>query len=369
MKQYLDLMSKILSEGHDHADRTGAGRRSIFGTDMRFKLSEGFPLVTTRFISTKAMIHELLWFIAGDTNTKNLEKAGVKIWSPWAVTREDVEAFVTKHAETFKLYGGFKEDIPVPVVVDELLQRFEGKIGPMYGSVWRNAPQANNLSIFRPLPELADIASDKLAFYKKEYESHMEEIGEDVSFEQFAGVQYLQTVDQLNELVVGLKRDPYSARHVVTAWEPTFVPVPGCTSQENVMFGLGSLAACHMSFQCFVRPPENEGGKKRLSLRMMQRSCDFPVGVPFNIAQYALLLSMLAHVTDMEADEFIWSGGDTHIYLNQLDQVKDQLSRTPKALPKLWLNPEVKDLFAFKFSDIRIEGYEYHEPIRYAVNV
>ena len=373
MQQYLDTLKKIMTEGVLTDDRTGVGRIRIFGTQQRYNLKDGFPLVTTRKIFTRGMIEELLWFIRGSANNNELKDKNVNIWNHWAVAEEDVVKFLQK-------YHGVTDPEQVKSIVSGEANAVLGSIGPMYGAMWRNAPRGP-VSPVAPKPTLADIPSDKLKSYKEFFAKYgdnpLDEQGNVVTFEDFAVTNYMQTVDQLQELVIGLKRDPYGSRHVVTAWIPEFVPIPGIGPQENVILGRGALAPCHAIFQCFALPPEVEGDKPRLSLQMMQRSVDETIGKPYNIAQYSLLLAMLAHVTDMEAYEFIHIGGDSHIYKNHLEKynpelkegVETQLTREPLTLPTLWLNPEVKDLFAFTVDDIKILDYQHHSDIKYPIAV
>lgn len=252
MKQYLELMDHIMKNGADKTDRTGTGTRSIFGHQMRFDLNEGFPLCTTKKLHLKSIIHELIWFLNGDTNIKYLTDNGVKIWNEWA---------------------------------DE-----NGDLGPVYGSQWRSWPTPNG--------------------------GH---------------------IDQISQIIHQLTHSPDSRRIIVSAWN---------VAEINNM----KLPPCHCLFQFYVA----EG---KLSCQLYQRSCDTFLGVPFNIASYALLTMMVAQVTGLALGEFIWTGGDTHIYNNHFEQVETQLTRTPKALPKMKLNPEVKDIFSFKYEDFTLENY------------
>jgi thymidylate synthase len=259
MKQYLDLLRDITENGEDKGDRTGTGTRSIFGTKMSFDLADGFPLVTTKKIYTKAVIHELLWFLSGSTNIKYLQENNVKIWDEWA---------------------------------DE-----DGNLGPVYGKQWRD----------------------------------------------FGGV------DQVTKVIEDIKNNPNSRRHIISAWN-----VP----EVNKM----ALPPCH----CFYQFNVYDG---KLDLQMYQRSCDSLLGVPFNIASYALLLMMIAQVTGLEARKFIWIGGDTHIYNNHKEQVATQLTREPFPLPTMKLNPEVKDIFEFKYEDFDLQNYQSHESIKAPIAV
>jgi thymidylate synthase len=264
MKQYLDLMRHVLEHGHPKTDRTGTGTLSTFGWQMRFDLGSGFPLLTTKKLHTRSIIHELLWFLQGDTNIRYLKENGVSIWDDWADAN--------------------------------------GDLGPVYGKQWRHWQTADGRSI-----------------------------------------------DQIAKLVEGLKRSPDSRRHLVSAWNPGEV--------EGM-----ALPPCHALFQLYV-------AGDRLSCQLYQRSADIFLGVPFNIASYALLTLMLAQVCGFRPGEFIWTGGDCHLYLNHLDQARLQLSREPRALPTMTLNPRVTDLFAFRFEDFALTGYDPHPHIKADVAV
>ena len=264
MKQYLSLLQHILTEGTQKSDRTGTGTISTFGYQMRFDLSEGFPLITTKKLHLKSIIHELLWFLKGDTNVAYLQEHGVRIWNEWA---------------------------------DE-----HGDLGPVYGAQWRR-------------------------------------------WKGYGG----ETIDQIKEVIGEIKHNPNSRRLIVTAWN---------VAEISDM----ALAPCHCLMQFYV----SEG---KLSLQLYQRSADVFLGVPFNIASYALLLMMIAQVTNLEVGEFIHSFGDVHIYLNHLEQVKEQLSRTPRKLPKMRINPEVKSINEFKFEDFSLEDYDPHPHIAGQVSI
>ena len=264
MQQYLDLMRHVLEHGHGKSDRTGTGTLSVFGHQMRFDLAAGFPLLTTKKLHLRSIIHELLWFLAGDTNIAYLKANGVSIWNEWA---------------------------------DE-----NGDLGPVYGHQWRHWPARDG--------------------------------GE---------------IDQIRQLVEGLKRNPDSRRHLVSAWNPADV--------DRM-----ALPPCHALFQFYVA-----GG--RLSCQLYQRSADIFLGVPFNIASYALLTLMVAQVCGFKPGDFVWTGGDCHLYQNHLEQARLQLSRTPKPLPTLRINPDVTDLFAFRFEDFTLEGYDPHPHISAPVAV
>lgn len=264
MKQYLDLMRHVLEHGTRKTDRTGTGTLSVFAWQMRFDLQAGFPLLTTKKLHTRSIIHELLWFLQGDTNIRYLKDNGVSIWDDWA---------------------------------DE-----HGDLGPVYGKQWRRWETADG-----------------------------------------------QTVDQITQLIDGLKRNPDSRRHLVSAWNPGEV-------QDM------ALPPCHALFQFYVA----DGA---LSCQLYQRSADIFLGVPFNIASYALLTLMVAQVCGLRPGEFVWTGGDCHLYLNHLEQARLQLEREPRALPRMALNPDVSDIFAFRFEDFTLSDYNPHPHIKAEVAV
>lgn len=264
MKQYLDLLSHIMEQGVAKEDRTGTGTRSVFGYQMRFDLSKGFPLVTTKKLHLKSIIHELLWFLKGDTNVKYLQENGVRIWNEWA---------------------------------DE-----DGGLGHIYGYQWRSWPDYNG--------------------------GH---------------------IDQIKEVIDTIKNNPDSRRIIVSAWN--------VADLSNM-----NLPPCHAFFQFYV-------ANGRLSLQLYQRSADSFLGVPFNIASYALLLMMVAQVTGLEAGEFVHTLGDAHIYNDHFEQVKEQLSREPRQLPKMLINPDVKDIFKFKYDDFTLTDYDPHPHIKGKVSV
>jgi len=274
MKQYLDLVSHVLETGNEKGDRTGTGTKSVFGHQMRFDLSEGFPMVTTKKLHLKSIIYELLWFLKGDTNTDYLTENGVKIWNAWA---------------------------------DE-----NGDLGPVYGQQWRNW---NN-----------------------------------------------DEIDQITEVIETLKTNPNSRRMLVSAWNPSVLPDTSKSFSENVANNKAALPPCHAFFQFYV----SDG---KLSCQLYQRSADIFLGVPFNIASYALLTMMMAQVCGYEAGEFIHTFGDAHIYSNHIEQVETQLSRELRPLPKMKLNPEIKNIFDFTFEDFTLEGYDPHPHIKGAVAV
>ncbi len=277
MDAYHQLLQRILDEGVRREDRTGTGTVSIFGHQMRFDLSDGMPLVTTKKLHLRSIIHELLWFLQGDTNVRALQAVGVSIWDEWAAE--------------------------------------DGSLGPLYGAQWRAWPTARG-----------------------------------------------ESIDQLNDVVDQLKARPNSRRHVVSAWNPADLPDERVSPQENVAQGRMALAPCHCLFQFYV-------ADGRLSCQLYQRSADCFLGVPFNIASYALLTYMVAQVVDLEPGEFIHTFGDAHIYLNHLDQVHEQLSRTPRALPTLSLNPNRRRLEDFVYDDFELVGYDPHPAIKAPIAV
>jgi len=264
MKQYLELLDHVLKTGIKKGDRTGTGTISVFGYQMRFDLAGGFPLLTTKRMHLKSIIHELLWFISGDTNIKYLKDNGVRIWNEWA---------------------------------DE-----DGNLGPVYGSQWRSWPSADG-----------------------------------------------RKIDQLKEVVDGIKETPDSRRLIVSAWNP---------GELDKM----ALPPCHLLFQFYVA----EG---KLSCQLYQRSCDIFLGVPFNIASYALLTMMVAHVTGLRPGDFVHTLGDAHIYLNHIEQVKLQLTRDPYPLPSMIVNPSVDDLFKFRYEDFTLRDYVSHPHIKGEISV
>ena len=264
MKQYLNLLNRILTEGTTKTDRTGTGTISVFGHQMRFNMEDGFPLLTTKKLHLKSIIHELIWFLQGDTNVKYLQENGVRIWNEWA---------------------------------DE-----KGDLGPVYGHQWRSWPDYDG-----------------------------------------------GTIDQIQNVVDLIRHHPDSRRMIVSAWN---------VAEVKDM----ALPPCHTLFQFYV-------ANGKLSLQLYQRSADTFLGVPFNIASYALLLQMMAQVTGLKVGEFIHTTGDTHLYLNHIEQAKLQLTREPRPLPKMLLNPDVKDIFSFKYEDFQLEGYDPWPHIKAEVSV
>lgn len=288
MKPYLDLCQYVLTHGKKKMDRTGTGTLSVFGYQMRYDLSDGFPLLTTKKVHLKSIIHELLWFIQGDTNIKYLVDHDVKIWNDWPYKSYQ------NHSD---YQGESMAEFVDKIKNDAEFARIHGDLGPVYGAQWRN----------------------------------------------FNGVDQLQFI--LNEI----KTNPHSRRMILSAWNPAEI--------KDM-----ALPPCHTLIQFYV-----ENGE--ISLQLYQRSADIFLGVPFNIASYALLLLMVAQVTNLKPKTFVHTLGDSHIYLNHLDQVKLQLERTPKKRPFMWINPEVKSLFDFKFEDFRLEDYHPDKAIKGEVSV
>lgn len=264
MKQYLDLLRHVLENGDSKSDRTGTGTRAVFGYQMRFDLGQGFPIVTTKKIHLKSVIHELLWFLRGDSNVRYLQENGVRIWNEWA---------------------------------DE-----EGELGPVYGVQWRSWRGADG-----------------------------------------------QVVDQISRVIAQIREEPYSRRHIVSAWNPAEI--------EQM-----ALPPCHMMFQFHVA----EG---RLSCQLYQRSADVFLGVPFNISSYALLTLMVAQVTGLQPGDFVHTFGDAHLYKNHLEQARLQLSREPYPLPAMNLNPDVDDMFGFRYDDFELTNYQFHPHIKAEIAV
>ena len=292
MKAYHELIERVLAEGVKKEDRTGTGTVSVFGHQMRFNLQEGFPLMTTKKLHLKSILHELIWFIRGETNIRYLCQHGVRIWDDWPYAKykasadfqgEDIRAFAARVAE------------------DAAFAAQWGELGPVYGHQWRSWPGPNG------------------------------------------------AVDQLKQVLEDLRKNPDSRRHIVSAWNPGYIDQM-------------ALPPCHAFFQFYVA-----GGK--LSCQLYQRSADIFLGVPFNIASYALLVHFMARDLGLEVGDFVHTLGDAHIYSNHLDQVKLQISREPRALPSLWLNPEVTSLFDFAYDDVRLDGYDPHPHIAGAVAV
>lgn len=370
MQQHLDLMQKILDKGHDHSDRTGIGRRSLFGEQLRFNLEDGFPLTTTREINTRAIIEELLWFISGSSDNTELKEKNVGIWSKWTVTPEDVQNFLVKYQDKMQGDLGNQEEAKA------YLEAKIGSVGHMYGEAWRNVPSLIAHALW-PEQKIEDAAPDKVAKITEDWNALGVFITNNPSIletqqvptkEEFFQTKLAENVDQLNDVLINLRDRPYSSRHVVSAWIPQWIPFETLSPTENVLLEKGALAPCHTLFQFFVTPPKEEG-RPKLSLQLYLRSSDVPVGLSFNIAQYAILLSMVAQVSNMDAYELIIAFGDCHIYQDQIELVKEQLSRQPLPLPTLWLNPEKTSLWDITADDIAINDYHHHAAIKYPVAV
>ncbi len=272
MKQYLDLMRHVLEHGHKKSDRTGTGTISVFGYQMRFDLSQGFPLVTTKKCHLRSIIHELLWFLKGDTNIQYLKDNKVTIWDEWATE--------------------------------------QGDLGPVYGAQWRSWQTPDG-----------------------------------------------RMIDQISQLIHDIKTNPDSRRLIVSGWNPAVLPDTKFSPKENAAMGKQALPPCHTLFQFYV----HDG---KLSCQLYQRSADIFLGVPFNIASYALLTMMVAQVCDLTPGDFVHTFGDAHLYLNHLEQVELQLSRTPHPLPQMKLNPAIKDIFAFGIDDFELVNYLAHPAIK-----
>lgn len=277
MKAYLNLMRDILENGAAKGDRTGTGTLSVFGRQIRFDLSEGFPLVTTKKLHLRSIIHELLWFLNGDTNIRYLNDNGVTIWDEWAAE--------------------------------------DGALGPIYGAQWRSWPMKDG-----------------------------------------------GTIDQISRLIEALKQNPNSRRHIISAWNVEYLPDESLSPQENVKQGRMALAACHTLFQFYV-------ANNRLSCMLMARSQDYLLGTPFNIASYALLTHMIAQQCDLNVGDFVWTGGDVHLYSNHLEQAKLQLSREPRPLPKLIIKRRPASIFEYRYDDFEIIGYDPHPAIKAPIAV
>lgn len=282
MKQYHDCLKYVYENGIDKMDRTGTGTRSVFGYDMRFNLKDGFPAITTKKLLWNAVVHELLWFIKGDTNIKYLTDNNVNIWNGWATE--------------------------------------SGDLGPVYGKMWRSWPKTDG-----------------------------------------------GTIDQLKEVIDQLKHNPDSRRMIVSAWNPEFLPDPMLSPKVNAEIGMQALPPCHTLFQFYSA--EHRDGKRYLSCKLVQRSADLFLGIPFNIASYALLAHLVAQITNHHVGDLIMSLGDAHIYSNHFDQVQEQLKREPYPLPTLELNKNIKNIDDFTFDDIKLVNYKHHPFIKANVSI
>ena len=353
MKKHLDLLKEILATGVNLPDRTGAGRRKVFGRQLRFNLQEGFPLPTTRQMFTGTLIKETLWFLTGSCSNKDLRDKGVSIWNQWELTDEYLDRFLDILVAEEFLYR-----------VKETNKRVKSKVLDKF--LWfLYHLTSNDATYLFEEPSRAGVNIRTHASLNNRINSIGRMYGAIWRGKGTEGDRVGR--DQIAELVYNLKNDPYGSRHCVSAWDPESAALPDFSPEENVLLGFGCLTACHCFFQCIVIPNEATG-KNQLSLALNIRSSDTPVGLSYNIAQYALLTHMLAQVSDMEVGDLVINLGDAHIYFNQIETAKIHVQREPLPLPSLWLNPEIKNIDDFKFDDIRIENYQYHEKLDYKVN-
>lgn len=393
MKQYLETIRYVTNNGVMRAnDRTGKGRHSVFSPpDEIYDLSEGFPLTTLRAVNPDAMIDELLWFISGSTSVENLKFKF--FWQKWVPTTQDLldfckrhgieshEAYEVKDTETGELVG-FGRGLTKKG--EELAPRI-GTIGNLYGVSWRKAP--GPVGDFLPARKMADLPKDlleKFITYGPDDKPTMSVDGlidyldspesEDGMTEELKTTlrasilkAYWSNYDQLNELVYKIKTTPVSSRLRVSAYLTNYMAFEEFSPQENTLDGRACLTPCHTFFQCYVHTPKEEGGRGKLDLKLTLTSSDILVGRVYNIAQYALLLSMLAQVTGLDVGRLIISTGDAHIYGNQFEALETIINREPKQSPTLWLNPEVKSIFDFTADDIRIENYDPHPEVKVPV--
>lgn len=379
MKQYLDLAKDILKNGFKHPDRTGNGRISVHGRMMRFNLQEGFPLLTTKKVHLRGIMEELFWFLRGSVDNSELTEKKVSIWNEWAVTETDIDKFISKLP--IEEYLSPEEEVTDEKlsnvrkqIKEQLSQETLNSIGNLYGRAWRNIPY--DPSVKFPIDYDWYKHYSKLLSDKKQAVDDIlaiagttaEEVDK-VTLCNAIGQATNYMTDQIAEVIHTLKTDPHSARIIVSAWNPAWVPFSGVSPQENAILGKGSLAACHAFFQFHVSPPKVEGGKQRLTCQILIRSWDYCLGAPYNIASYAALTMMIAQVVGMEANELIVVSGDTHIYKNHVNIIKEQLTRIPRQLPILKINPEVTDILAFKWEDFTLEGYDPHPKIDYPIAI
>ena len=302
MEQYLDLLARVREHGTRKDDRTGTGTLSVFGHQMRFDLAQGFPMVTTKKLHLKSIIHELIWFLGGDTSLSYLKKHGVRIWDEWAIPGKRPDGL---------------DDVKNVLELDPYLH-----LGPVYGKQWRSWT----------------------GFESERYRRDSEIEGDSVD-----PAKYVKVVDQIAVAVATLKKNPDSRRIIVSAWNPVDIPEM-------------ALAPCHCLFQFYV-------ADGKLSCQLYQRSADIFLGVPFNIASYALLTMMMAQVTGLKPGDFVHTFGDAHLYLNHLEQADLQLARAPRPLPKMEIMPDVRDIFDFRFEDFALSGYDPHPHISAPVAV
>lgn len=312
MKQYLELLKDIRDNGEVKGDRTGTGTKSVFGRQVRYDLADGFPAVTTKKLYFRSVVHELLWFLKGTGNIEYLAQNNVHIWDEWPYKHyleKTGQEVPDSSSEQWK--SGIKEFIG-KIATDHSFAEQWGDLGPVYGVQWRKWPDGKG-----------------------------------------------GTIDQIQQAIDTIKNNPNSRRNIVSAWN---------VAEIDDIAAAGGLPPCHTLFQLNVRSGQN-GEKDKLDLHLYQRSADTFLGVPFNIASYALLLSMLAQATDKQPGEFVHTLADTHIYLNHLEQVDEQLSHQPLPLPQLWLNPEITNINDFTFDDIRLENYQSHPAIKAPIAV
>jgi thymidylate synthase len=369
MRDYLTLGQKILRDGYDHPDRTRIGRRSLFSESLRFNLAEGFPLVSTRHINFDAVVHELLWFIAGNNDIRALKNNGVNFWNHWAVTDQDIDSFIDGYIMPF--FNHELDRTLFDTSCKRMLTDRLATIGMLYGPVWRRLPVTDStfrLGAFLPKITEAVIATDHRAEWANDYKKH-QEAPDPLSYLDYLNERARQEIDQLQALVIGLKQRPWSSRHVISSWIPEYIPIETIAPAHNVLLGRGALAPCHVYQQYLVSPGVTDDAPLRLSLHLTQRSSDVPIGLPVNIAQYALLLSIIAQCVDMVPYEFHWCGVDVHVYENQRSLFAEQLTRTPYPKPRLYLNPAKKDILQFTAADIRLDGYQSHPSITYPIAI
>lgn len=373
MKQYLQVLKQVIENGIESDDRTGTGTISIFGTQARFNLLEGFPVPTTRKIYTKGFIEEMLWHIRGSNDISELHRVGVHIWDEWAVKESDIDAFLVKY-NGWDLEDNASENpsglsLAIKnIIKPDIMSKMLNKVGFIYGDSFRSSPCGySDINKYYPTVELDMFSTDRKNRVQNHIIQTMNENPIGNSDKSIMREIYYRYIDQLNLLIEGLKKRPNSRRHIISTWIPEWLPFENLSPQENVLLGKGALAPCPMTQQYKVI--DLGGDKKYLSMVLYIRSNDLALGAAFNIPQYSLLLSMVAQVVDMIPYELIWTVGDAHIYKNHIEGVKEQLTRMPLPLSRLKLNPEIKDIFNFRSNDIEIINYKHHDPIKFDVSV